>query len=94
MSPESRPAWIHARLSEVFSPEALAVHDDSYQHAGHASAGGGGHFRVNLTSAAFAGKRTLERHRLVYAAVQEAISSGDIHALQIDAKAPGDGAKR
>ncbi|HEY6984565.1 MAG TPA: BolA family protein, partial [Rhodanobacteraceae bacterium] len=48
-----------------------------------------GHFRVRIVSAAFAGKSALARHRAVYAALGELMQS-DIHALAIDARAPGE----
>ena len=45
--------------------------------------GGGGHFQIVVTAAAFAGKSTLERHRLVYSAIAH-LMQGDtapVHAV-------------
>ncbi len=42
-----------------------------------------------VTSPAFAGKALLARHRLVYAALGELMQT-DIHALAIQARAPGE----
>jgi stress-induced morphogen len=43
----------------------------------------GGHFRIHVTSAAFAGLGTLERHRLVLSAIKD-LMAGDnapVHAV-------------
>lgn len=70
------------------APTHIDIRDDSAQHAGHAGAqGGGGHFHMTIVSSQFAGKRTLERHRMVYDALG-VLMKNDIHALSIDAKTP------
>jgi acid stress-induced BolA-like protein IbaG/YrbA len=45
------------------------------------------HFDAVIVSPAFAGLRTLQRHRLVYGALGSHIG-GDIHALSIQAYTP------
>jgi len=82
-----RPALIEQQLRAQFAPQQIEIIDDSAHHAGHASAGGAGHFRVRLISEAFAGKRLLERHRMVYAAL-DSLMPEHIHALSIEAKTP------
>ncbi len=78
---------LHERLA-VFEPLQLDIIDDSHRHAGHAGAReGGGHYRLLIVSAAFAGMRTMERHRLVYDAAGD-LMKRQIHALSITAKAP------
>ncbi|MDH5300462.1 MAG: BolA family transcriptional regulator [Gammaproteobacteria bacterium] len=84
MTPQERIDYIRQRLSDAFSPSQLEIGDDSHLHAGHASAKGGGHFRVMLVSDAFRGKPTIQRHRMVYAAMGEAMNT-EIHALSIRA---------
>ncbi|MDA8389647.1 MAG: BolA family transcriptional regulator [Gammaproteobacteria bacterium] len=80
---------IRERLMTAFAPSELEVSDDSRQHAGHAgAAGGGGHYAVLIVSERFRGRSLLERHRLVYAAL-EPLRKG-IHALSIRALVPGD----
>lgn len=79
---------IRERLQQALDPSALEVLDEGYKHAGHANAGKG-HFRVRIVSAAFAGQLSIKRHRLVYGALQGLMDNG-IHALSIDAKAPGE----
>ena len=79
---------IRAALESTLQPVSLDVLDDSHKHAGHEGARDGrGHFTVRITSAAFAGKPLLARHRAVYAALGEMMQT-DIHALAIDARTP------
>ena len=49
--------------------------------------GGNTHWRLTIVSAAFAGKNTVARHRMVYAALGE-LMQHPIHALAITARAP------
>jgi BolA protein len=79
---------IRERLLQALDPVALEVQDEGYKHVGHAN-DGKGHFHVRIVSAAFAGQLSIKRHRLVYAALQGLMDNG-IHALSIDAKAPGE----
>lgn len=82
-----RVAMIRERLTEVFAPEKLEIVDESHKHAGHASAGGAGHFAVEIVADAFAGKNPIQRHRLVYDALSDAMNT-EIHALSIKASTP------
>lgn len=81
---------IEATLREALAPVSeLQVRDDSALHAGHAGAREGGHFAVRIRAERFAGLSRVARHRLVYDALREILPQG-IHALAIDARAPGD----
>ncbi len=85
-----RVAQIRSRLETELEPDELDVIDDSHRHAGHAGARDGrGHFQVRILSRAFAGKRTVERHRMVYAALGSLMQT-DIHALGLEALSPED----
>lgn len=79
------------KLAAAFSPETLEVIDESDQHKGHAGwrEGGETHFRVRISSRAFAGMSRLDRHRAVNAALAEELAGG-VHALAIEARAPGE----
>jgi len=44
------------------------------------------HLKVMVVSAAFAGKNLLDRHRLIYQALDAPMKDGRIHALEITAK--------
>ena len=83
--------WIARTLEERLQPTRLAVLDESAQHIGHGGwrEGGETHFRVDIVSEAFSGKTRVERHRLVNEALKGAFDRG-LHALAIQAKAPGE----
>lgn len=86
---EQRVAAIRAALEAALSPSALEIVDDSQRHAGHAGARDGrGHFRVSIVSEVFTGMSRIARHRAVYAALGSLMET-DIHALSIEARAPG-----
>jgi BolA protein len=75
----------------ALEPESIEIIDDSAHHAGHAGArGGGGHYRLSITAAAFTGLSTMARHRLVYHALGP-LMKREIHALSIKAHAPAEG---
>lgn len=74
---------IRERLDEALHPTALEVIDEGHLHVGHAGEGQG-HYRVRITCAAFAGKTPIQRHRLVYDALDDLMGNG-IHALAIEA---------
>lgn len=87
---EQRVESIRERLLDALDPELLEIADESHLHAGHAGARDGrGHFRVMLVSPAFAGQTRIQRHQLIYAALGELMQT-DIHALSIQAFAPGE----
>lgn len=86
--PESTAAAIETRLRSALDPLVLEVADDSARHAGHpGAASGGGHYRVHVVSARFAGLSRLARHRLVYDVLTD-LMRHDIHALALTAGAP------
>jgi BolA protein len=77
---------LHDRLQQRLSPRRLEVLDESAAHAGHAGANGQGwgtHFRVRIGDPTFAQLTRVQRHRLVYDSVQDALSEG-LHALAIE----------
>ncbi len=76
---------IRERLNTQLSPAQLDIIDESHLHAGHpGAASGAGHFTVTITSDAFNGKSLIERHRLIYLAVDDLMKT-EIHALSIKA---------
>ncbi len=88
MPDSPRVSMIRERLTAALSPESLDIVDESHKHAGHEGAkGGGGHFLVTIVANAFRDKKLLERHRMVYNALGDAMQT-DIHALSIKAYAP------
>lgn len=83
--------WIARTLEEQLRPARLSVLDESHQHVGHGGwrEGGETHFRIDIVSEAFSGKTRVERHRLVNDALKAGFEQG-LHALAIQAKAPGE----
>ncbi|MCF2970593.1 BolA family transcriptional regulator [Synechococcus sp. Nb3U1] len=81
------------RLCLVDRLQALhvQVEDESHRHAGHGGRrdplGAGGHYRVQIVSPLFAGKTTLQQHRLVYGALAEQMGI-NIHALALQTYSP------
>ena len=74
------------RLQTELKPARLEVVDESADHAGHAGSNGlgqGTHFRVRIGDPAFAPLSRINRHRLVYDAVQDLMTQG-IHALAVE----------
>ncbi|MEX2524337.1 MAG: BolA family protein [Gammaproteobacteria bacterium] len=79
---------IRDRLETGLEPVSLDITDESHLHIGHpGAAGGAGHFSVRIVSPKFSGQSLLERHRMVYAAVEDLMQT-EIHALSIKADTP------
>ena len=85
-APRVSVSAIEQALRDALAPESLQVIDESHLHAGHAGAASGGHYRVLIRSARFAGSSRIARHRLVYDALAGLIPLG-VHALAIEADA-------
>lgn len=86
------------KLKAALAPTALEVIDESHKHAGHAhavvrqgTAGGSGetHFHIKVVSEAFKGKSRVDRHRAINGLLAAELADS-VHALSIDAKAPGE----
>jgi stress-induced morphogen len=75
ISPDQLTAMIKAEL-----PDAEVLAEDMK--------GTGDHYQVAVVSSAFAGLSLVKRHRLVYKAVNSAMSSEAIHALSLDTHTP------
>ena len=88
-----RAAEIDRRLRAALAPTQVEVIDDSDDHSGHAGHSGAGesHFTVRVEAAVFAGRSRIERQRAVYTALGDLMAPDKVHALVIDAVAPGEG---
>jgi BolA protein len=88
---------MRAKLEAAFDPSSLTIENESHKHAHHREVLEGGpaaqtgetHFRVAIVSEAFAGKSRVERHRMVYDALDAELKGG-VHALAVSAKTPGE----
>ncbi|KAG8904792.1 hypothetical protein FRB99_001181 [Tulasnella sp. 403] len=84
---------IRQKLTELLKPTALTISNDSWQHRNHApmrAAGGGNgetHFSVDVVSSEFSGKRTMQRHRMIYSALSKEFADG-LHSLSLNTKTP------
>ena len=80
-----RAAMIEQRLRNALSITSIEIVDESHLHVGHSgAASGGGHFQVTIFAENFDGLTALERHRLIYDALGDAMQT-EIHALSIKA---------
>ncbi|MBD2774949.1 BolA family protein [Iningainema tapete] len=50
--------------------------------------GGGDHYQVTVVSSQFSDKGLVQQHQLIYAALQQAMSSEAIHALALKTYTP------
>ena len=84
-------AEIDQRLRSALAPDRLEVVNDSARHRGHAGDDGSGesHFTVRIVAPAFAGMTRLQRQRAVNAPLADLLRDR-IHALAIEARAPGE----
>jgi BolA protein len=77
---------IQSRLHSTFESLDIVVIDESAEHAGHAGSSGassGTHFRVRIPAAVFKSPSRVQRHREVYAPLQDLMQQG-LHALAIE----------
>ena len=81
---------IEKRLRNALKVSYLEIIDESHLHEGHpGAASGGGHYQVLITASEFKGLNLIQRHRLVYEALGDAMNT-QIHALSIRASTPDD----
>jgi stress-induced morphogen len=75
---------IKSRILAALPGAEVAVRD---------STGTGDHYQATVVAEAFTGKLLIDRHRLVYAALGEAMKR-DIHALALETLTPDERARR
>lgn len=79
---------IRQKMTEQLGAEEIDIVDESWKHAGHAgAAGGGGHFILRVVSRQFEGISRLNRNRMVFQALTQEMQ-GEIHALSVSALTP------
>ncbi|KAF2476656.1 bola domain protein [Lindgomyces ingoldianus] len=83
------------KITEALKPTALEIFNDSHLHSHHKAMQGvtskETHFRVTITSEAFASKMQPARHRMVYALLKDEMAQeGGIHALQLKTRTPAE----
>lgn len=75
---------IQNKLQQDFAPHALIILNESHMHAGPAL---NSHFNVTVVSDAFAGKRPVARHQMIYQALADELA-GEVHALALHVFTP------
>ena len=78
---------ISKKISEVVTVDSIEVYDYTAQHENHATFDGNFHLSMTLISPDFEGMSLIERHQLVYKAVDEYMD-GEIHALTMKTYTP------
>ena len=83
---------IRSKLMAELRPEQLEVLDESHLHEGHAGShpSGESHFRVRIIAAQFVGEGRVARHRIINKVLADDLATR-VHALAIEAYAPGEG---
>ena len=78
---------ISKKISDVISVESIHIYDYTAQHENHATFDGNFHLSMTLVSPDIEGMSLIERHQLVYKAVDEYMH-GEIHALTMKTHTP------
>ena len=80
---------MRAKLEKAFAIEALEIVNESHRHQGHAEKPQGDetHFKVRMITPDFEGLSRMERHRKVFAVLEEEMIH-PIHALSLELKTP------
>ena len=71
---------IKSRLTKTMVIDHLTIKDDTGRHLRHQHYNGGEHIQIRIVSSAFEGVSLLDRHKLVYKALDGMIKN-EIHAL-------------
>ena len=71
---------IKSRLTKTMVIDNLTIKDDTGRHLRHKHYDGGGHIQIKIVSSKFEGLSLLDRHKLVYEALDGMIKN-EIHAL-------------
>lgn len=76
---------------QALQPSIYQLENESMRHAGYFD-GKETHFKLTIVSDAFAGKRLVQRHQLVYGLVNDLLAQGggQIHAFSIHAYTPAE----
>lgn len=77
---------IKTRLA-FLEPTQFRLENESDLHHGHKGNNGGEHFNLFIVSQSFEKKNTMERHRMIYSALEDLIPN-KIHALSLKTLAP------
>ncbi|MBF0268264.1 MAG: BolA family transcriptional regulator [Alphaproteobacteria bacterium] len=87
----NRAKRMETLIRNALSPTHLQVVDESARHAGHAGARPEGetHYRIVAVCPSFEGQGRAERHRAIYALLDQELRQG-LHALSLELAAPSE----
>jgi len=74
----------------ISNEDVTKLIEDGISGAKVSVSGDGYKYETTVISETFEGLNTLKRHQAVYASVNSAITSGELHALTITAKTPSE----
>jgi len=86
-SGSGRQERIERRIHDAFQPVQLEVRDDSGEHA--VPKGSESHWALLIVSNGFEGLSRVARHRAVYGALSDELTSG-VHALKLETFTPAE----
>lgn len=78
---------IENKMKEFLEAVYVEVIDESWKHAGHAAATGGGHYILRVASEKFEGVSLVNRNRMVFEILKEEMKE-DIHGFIVKALTP------
>lgn len=78
---------IEQKMKESLGAVYVEVVDESWKHAGHAAATGGGHFILRVASNKFEGVSLVNRNRMVFDLLKEEMKE-EIHGFIVKAMTP------
>jgi len=74
-------------MKEFLGTDYVEVIDESWKHAGHAAATGGGHYILRVASTKFDGVSLVNRNRMIFDILKEEMKE-EIHGFIIKAMTP------
>lgn len=80
---------LRRKIADALGEELIEIYDDSQSHVGHIGSKSGSvtHIKLRIISSKFANLSRVARHRMVYAILDDAFSSG-LHAVEVVALTP------
>ena len=92
---KTRACRLRAGAAARMDPRDIAslIEQNLAGASAHVETDGQGHYEATVIASAFAGKRSLQRHQLVYATLGARVGN-EIHALALKTYPPEEGAER
>lgn len=78
---------LHEKLTQNLQPSFIEIIDESNQHADHYEKSDDQHIshaKIKIYSNKFINQSTIKCHQMIYAALNDEIRSGSLHAIKIE----------